>query len=73
MSRPDGNQLIIPVMVALILGLGGLMGYEAWTRSHKEREVPTKVSAPKVTPAPNTQKVAPGITPANKKYEVFNG
>jgi predicted negative regulator of RcsB-dependent stress response len=74
MSRPDGNPLMIPIMVVLILGLAGVMGYEAWSRSQKAHSVPASVSAPrKVAPAPSNQKVAPSPPPTNRKYEVFNG
>jgi hypothetical protein len=74
MSRPDGNPFMIPIMVVLILGLAGVMGYEAWSRSQKTNVVPTSVWAPrKVAPAPNNPRVAPAPTPASRKYEVFNG
>lgn len=70
MSRPNGNQVTIGVMIALILGMGGLIGAEAWNRVQKNRPAKPAAVVPveAVEAAPEPAKPAPAAQQPAERF-----
>jgi hypothetical protein len=75
MDRPNGNQLVTGVLLALVVAVVGMLGYEGWTRMNRkpaavQQQAPAQEQAAEPS-KPKPQQQSP--SPAPRRMEILNG